>query len=73
MTIQATITLAAMAVGGWRAGYEGVIIGVAASRFLSYPVSAFFVRRYGVWLPTLDLLAFGTSGAIIFIGWYFTN
>jgi len=73
MTAQAAITLAAMAVGGWYAGAKGVIIGITVSRFLNYPVSAFFVRRYGVWLPMLDLSAFGVSGAVILIGWYLTN
>jgi membrane protein YqaA with SNARE-associated domain len=47
----------------------GVIIGIRASKFLTYPVNAVFARRYGLWMPSLDGLAFLGCGACVAAGW----
>ncbi len=48
------------------AGTTGVIIGVAAASTLNYPVLAFFTKKYGVWMPWLDIGALTASA--LFIG-----
>ena len=47
-----------MALGGWLGGFQGLVIGVAASKLMDYPVLAWAVARHGLWLPGLDLAAF---------------
>ena len=42
----------------------GVIVGMAASRLLHYPVLAWGLRRHNAWLPKLDLTALGVCLAV---------
>lgn len=59
-----------MVAGYYFSGGEpvGLIVGVAAHSALSYPVLAWAVRRYGVWMPRLDLIAITLCGAFIVLG-----
>lgn len=59
-----TLMVAGMALGGWLAGMYGLVLGIAVSKFLDYPVLAWSIRRYGVWLPKLDAVAYLTSLAV---------
>jgi O-antigen/teichoic acid export membrane protein len=69
MSLQAAMTLAAMIIGGIYGGAKGVIIGIVVSKYLDYAVIALFVRRYGVWLPMLDVAALGGTTAIVLLAW----
>ncbi|HUW31688.1 MAG TPA: oligosaccharide flippase family protein [Planctomycetota bacterium] len=60
------LLIAAMAVGGWLGGMRGLIIGVACTDVLRYPVTVWATQRYGGWMPALDLAAVAYSG--VFIG-----
>jgi hypothetical protein len=52
----------------------GMIVGVAASKIVDYPLLAWAIRRYGVWMPALDLGAFLLSAMVILGGHaYFGN
>ena len=61
---------------GPQMGYSsevGLVIGVAVAPALSYPVLVWAVRRYGAWMPWLDLAVFAGSGLVIGAGLYLTN
>ena len=60
------LLIAAMTVGGWLGGMRGLIIGVACTDVLRYPVTVWATQRYGGWMPELDLAAVAYSG--VFIG-----
>jgi len=66
VAIWLALLIAAMAVGGWLGGMRGLIIGVACTDVLRYPVTVWATQRYGGWMPELDLAAVAYSG--VFIG-----
>lgn len=71
MTLQAgrgLVLIVCIAAGAYLGDVKGMILGVAASKVIDYPLLAFAIRRYGVWMPALDLLTFGISGIVIFGG-----
>lgn len=55
----------AMSIGYYFGGFTGLVIGVAIADLFSYPILVFLIYRYGVWLPWLDALAFGSSLVVI--------
>lgn len=55
----------AMVVGGLVAGETGLIVGMAAAPVLTYPMLAWCVRKYKVWMPGLDALAIGGAAILI--------
>jgi len=63
---RAAVLLPAIAVGGYYFGMIGLVWGVAISQVPYYPLEVWMQRRYGVWTPWVDMLAFGTS--MLFIG-----
>jgi O-antigen/teichoic acid export membrane protein len=63
------IQLAGMSIGWHFAGLRGFMIGLAIADVLNYPVLMGLVRKYGVWLPGLDAVAYGLSAAVIITGW----
>jgi len=76
MILQVTrgaMLIAGMALGGFLGGFEGLVIGVALSKLLDYPVLAVSVHRYRLWLPALDFCAFGISAAVIGLGWFIVS
>jgi O-antigen/teichoic acid export membrane protein len=58
-----------MTVGAYLGGIPGFFIGLALTDWLHYPVLVYLLRPYGVWLPLLDFLAFGTSIIVIGMGY----
>lgn len=54
---RAIFLFAAMFLGGWYFGTEGLIVGIASVSLLNYPVLAWAVSKHGGWMPGLDLLA----------------
>jgi O-antigen/teichoic acid export membrane protein len=63
------LQLAGMTLGWHLAGLRGFIIGLAVADVLNYPVLMGLVRKYGVWLPQLDAVAYGLSAVVIVTGW----
>ena len=61
-------TIAGMAVGAWLGGFFGLVCGLAASRWASYPVLALMLRRHGLWLPWLDAVAMLGCAALALLG-----
>ena len=47
---------------------RGFVIGITAARLLEYPILVWAIRKYRVWLPSLDLTAFSVSAIVIIIG-----
>jgi O-antigen/teichoic acid export membrane protein len=66
--VEAVGLIGCMALGGWLAGGEGMITGVAVSQLLVYAVTVVPAWRYGVWLWTYDLAAATASAAVIGLG-----
>jgi len=63
------LQLMGMGIGWHLAGLRGFIIGLAAADVLNYPILMGLVRKYGVWLPGLDAVAYGLSAVVIITGW----
>jgi O-antigen/teichoic acid export membrane protein len=63
-----TVLLAALAIGGYTHGAEGIIVGFSVSHALYYPLLAVLVRRYGVWFPWLDALGVAAAGGLVAAG-----
>lgn len=61
-----------MYLGNLYAGVAGLLTGMVIASFVEYLVLAALINRYGVWQPRLDMLAFGLSAGIIFLGKYLT-
>jgi hypothetical protein len=62
-----------MIVGGLLGGYFGLVLGVAMSPVLNYPVLAWAVNRYGVWMPVRDLAFLLASAVAITAGVLLVN
>ena len=62
---RAIFLLIPMIISGYFYGTFGLIIAIALSNLINYPVLVFNIRRYGVWLPLLDFFAFAISALII--------
>lgn len=73
LATRSILLVAAMAVGGHYYGYSGLIIGVAVSDLLNYPILVLCIRRYGVWLPLLDFGGFAVSGLVAYVAYTFMN
>jgi O-antigen/teichoic acid export membrane protein len=68
------ILIGCISAGVFLGGIQGMIVGVAASKIVDYPLLAWAIKRYGVWMPTLDLGTFLLSAIVILGGHaYFGN
>ena len=67
------LLLACMTFGFHYFGIVGLISGIAASKFLCYPILAFLVKKHQVWWPSLDLLAIISSALAIGLGLWVIN
>lgn len=72
--IKSVLMLAFMLLGGYLAGVKGLIQGYVVSQFAEYVLLITFIRRYGVWMPSIDLAFFGLCSAIlagvkVSVGW----
>lgn len=63
------ILVTSMALGNHFYGVTGAIIGFALSDYLMYPILALSVRKYGVWLPALDLAGFALGALCTGLGY----
>ena len=63
------LQIVGMTLGAYFGGTLGFIIGLAVADLLNYPVLAGLVRKYGVWLPALDGVAYALSALAIGAGW----
>ncbi len=54
-----------MCIGGALGGVAGLLIGVGVSRLFEYFVTVLLIRKYGVWLPKLDGVAFAMTSVAI--------
>jgi O-antigen/teichoic acid export membrane protein len=67
---QVVFQILGMTIGAYLAGIPGFIAGMVLADLLTYPVMVYLIRPYGVWLPLLDGLAFGTSFIVIGMAWW---
>jgi O-antigen/teichoic acid export membrane protein len=70
LIIRSGLLLAGMVVGAMCAGLWGLITGIVVAAALFYPAQVWICRRYGVWLPMLDLIGFASSGIVIGAGFW---
>jgi len=68
LAIRAIVLLPGMMLGGYLAGAKGLIIAIAASYVVYYPLQIWISRRYRVWLPWYDLAAIAISGLVVWVG-----
>lgn len=54
----AILMIVCMFTGGYYFGNTGVIWALSACELLIYPIIILSIKRYGVWLPSLDLVGF---------------
>jgi len=66
--VQAFLALSGIGIGGFLAGLQGVLVGLAAGRWLAYPVVAFMLWRRSLWMPGIDLPAILLSGSVLALG-----
>ena len=62
------LLLTCMLIGGYYFDIIGLVVGVALSKFLGYPILAIALNRHRVWLPMVDLCTFVASIVVITIG-----
>ena len=69
--VRMTIKIAAMCTGAYLGGLPGILIGLAITPTLLYPMGAWTVKKHGAWLPGLDALqtAIGIA-ALALAHWY---
>lgn len=67
---QVVFQILGMTIGAYIAGIPGFIAGMALADLLTYPIIVYLIRPYGVWLPLLDAVAFGTSFIVIGMAWW---
>jgi len=68
--IRLGLQIVSMVIGGYFWGVPGFCVGIALTDFFSYPALVYLIRPYGVWLPFLDTLAFGTSIFVIGVAFW---
>jgi O-antigen/teichoic acid export membrane protein len=59
--------LGGMWLGGELYGKMGLVMGVACVNYVTYPVLAASIRKYRVWMPGLDSVAFAFTAAVAVI------
>jgi O-antigen/teichoic acid export membrane protein len=65
------LLIASVAAGAYLGDVKGMIWGVAISKIIDYPILVWAIRRYGVWMPVLDLSTLAISGIVVFGGHYY--
>ncbi|QDU70306.1 oligosaccharide flippase family protein [Mucisphaera calidilacus] len=67
--VRGIMLLSAMMIGGYVAGGEGVIVGVAAVPLIYYPVQVAIYARYGLWIWRFDLVMILGITLALTLGW----
>jgi O-antigen/teichoic acid export membrane protein len=71
MISKITIQLIMMLSGYHLFGKMGIIGSIALSEFAAYPLTAYFIHKYDMWMPKLDLPAFMLIIAAVYCTWGF--
>lgn len=69
LVLQIAVQLAGMALGHHLLGAPGVVLGLAASGWLTYPAYAWVFHRLGLWFPRYDLPLLAASAAVVLAAW----
>jgi O-antigen/teichoic acid export membrane protein len=67
--VKTTLVFITMGVSYYIADFQGIVIGIAISNFLFYPVIILGTRKYGLWTPIVDFSYFLVILVILVIGW----
>ena len=65
--VRAAVLLPALIIGSHLFGSIGLIYGTAVMQVVQYPFGVWMQRRYGVWVPWLDVVGFIACGVLIFL------
>ena len=57
--------VACLGSGGLHAGPDGLIVGIAAGQAFRLPAHAWIARRYGLWMPAIDLAGLACSALVV--------
>ncbi len=68
LVMRSTLMSLALVLADWQLGPVGIVVAVAAGDLIAYPALVWGVRRYGAWMPLLELGSFAASGALVLIG-----
>lgn len=68
MFAYALVLIVCMVIGGEYFGIKGVIWAVPASEVLGYPFLIAMIKKYGVWMPGLDLAGFLLTILFMYLG-----
>ncbi len=71
--VRVGLQIICIATGIWFAGTPGLLVGLGVAEWLSYVMLIYLIRPYGVWLPLLDMTAFGSSLVVIGITFLVLN
>lgn len=69
----AVLLILCMYTGGYYYGTRGVIWAIPACELISYPLLILTVKKYNVWLPWLDLIAFLLIFCVMYVSGLLTN
>ncbi len=68
----ALVQLVAMLVGSYLGGRYGLVLGIAATSWIAYPLEAYYHRQIGLWQPEVDLplyaAATALAGLMLYVG-----
>ncbi len=65
--VQGIALIGSIIVGGSYAGMQGLVVGIALSQFVNYPVIAWVGKQHGVWMPWFDLAGIGGSAVLLYL------
>lgn len=68
--VQAVVKFAGMLIGFHLGGQVGVIIGIAAVPWLSFPADAWCMKKLGYWQPEVDLPLIALGGLLAVSAYY---
>jgi O-antigen/teichoic acid export membrane protein len=73
LTIQTTIKFAAIFLGYYLAGKQGVVYGLATVTWLQYSADAWCMKRLGYWQPEIDfpLIGVGVASALAYFTFFY--
>ena len=67
--IQIVFQIGAIYAGYHMLGEKGIVMGVAAANWITYPVYAFMMHRNKLWQPKLDLVLLVASMMVVALAW----
>ena len=67
--IQILCQISFMLIGHHYADGAGLVMGVAAANWATYPFYAYVLKRHGLWQPRLDLIVLGISILVVMLAW----